>query len=199
MLYAYSKQKVGRMRQSQASVALQRASTRQWVLKPQDLAVAFKLVALHNHRMPYRDLAKQMFLSPFEVHAAAKRLVAARLAREDEKGVWPILKILQPFVIYGAAYAYPAVRTDLTIGFPTAHGASPLNEQVMFANEFPPVWPHPEGPVRGSGILPLYANAPLAAKQDPALYQLLALFDALRIGQARERDMASRLLEERMR
>jgi hypothetical protein len=140
-----------------------------------------------------------MFLSQFEVHAAAKRLVAARLAREDNKGVWPILKVLHPFVIYGAAYAYPAVRTELTIGFPTAHGASPLNEHVMFANEFPPVWPHEEGKVRGPGILPLYPNAPLAAREDRALYHLLALFDALRIGQARERDLAGRMLEERMR
>lgn len=184
---------------SEGSAALQRASTRQWVLKPQDLAVAFKLVALRDQRPPYRDLAKQMHLSQFEAHAAAKRLVASRLAREDEKGVWPILKLLQPFVFYGAAYAYPAVRTDMTIGFPTAHGASPLNEQVMFANEFPPVWPHPEGEVRGPGILPLYPNAPLAAMEDKALYQLLALFDALRIGQAREREMAGRMLEERMR
>ena len=184
---------------SAGSAALQRASTRQWVLKPQDLAVAFKLVALRDERPPYRDLARQMHLSQFEVHAAAKRLVASRLAREDDKGVWPILKLLQPFVFYGAAYAYPAVRTDMTIGFPTAHGASPLNEQVMFANEFPPVWPHPDGDVRGPGMLPLYPNAPLAAKEDQALYQLLALFDALRIGQAREREMAGRMLEERMR
>jgi len=184
---------------SEGTAALKRASTRQWVVKPQDLAVAFKLVALHQQRPPYRDLAKQMFLSQFEVHAAVKRLVAARLAREDDKGVWPILKVLQPFVVYGAAYAYPAVRTELTIGFPTAHGASPLNDQVLFANEFPPVWPHSEGKVRGPGILPLYANAPLAANEDRALYQLLALFDALRIGQAREREMATRMLEERMR
>jgi hypothetical protein len=163
------------------------------------LAVAFKLVALREDRPPYRELAKQMFLSQFEVHAAAKRLVASRLAREDEKGIWPILKVLQPFVLYGAAYAYPAVRTDLTIGFPTAHGTRPLNEQVMFANEFPPVWPHRDGQVRGPGILPLYPTAPLAAKEDGALYQLLALFDALRIGQAREREMAWRELEQRMR
>jgi hypothetical protein len=38
----------------------------------------------------------------------------------------------------------------------------------------------------------------LAAVQDPALYELLALFDALRIGQAREREMTRKLLEERL-
>lgn len=44
-------------------------------------------------------------------------------------------------------------------------------------------------------LLPLYPKLPLAAVQDPALYELLALFDALRIGQARERDLARTLLE----
>lgn len=185
--------------QAEGSAAIQRASTRQWVLKPQDLAVAFKLIALREKWLPYRELAKQMFLSQFEAHAAVKRLLAARLLREDGAAARPILRVLHPFVVHGAAYAYPAVRTDVTIGFPSAHGASPLKEQVMFADQFPPVWPHPEGSDRGPGILPLYEKAPLAAKADRALYELLALFDALRIGQAREREMASRMLEERMR
>jgi len=57
---------------------------------------------------------------------------------------------------------------------------------------------HADGPVRGSVLLPLYPNLPLAAAKYPALYELLALFDALRIGQAREREMARKLLEERL-
>jgi hypothetical protein len=48
-------------------------------------------------------------------------------------------------------------------------------------------------------LLPLYPKLPLAAMRDPALYELLALFDALRIGQAREREMARELLEERLK
>jgi hypothetical protein len=47
-------------------------------------------------------------------------------------------------------------------------------------------------------VLPLYENLPLAAVDDPRLYELLALFDALRIGQARERELAKKLLEERL-
>jgi hypothetical protein len=60
------------------------------------------------------------------------------------------------------------------------------------------VWPHADGLVRGSALLPLYPKLPLAAAKDPALYELLALFDALRIGQAREREIARKLLEERL-
>jgi hypothetical protein len=44
----------------------------------------------------------------------------------------------------------------------------------------------------------LYGNLPLAAGEDSKLYELLALFDALRIGQAREREIARKLLEERL-
>jgi hypothetical protein len=47
-------------------------------------------------------------------------------------------------------------------------------------------------------LLPLYENFALVARDDPALYELLALFDALRAGQAREREIARKLLEERL-
>ena len=85
----------------------------------------------------------------------------------------------------------------MTRGFPTIYGVAPL-KGILVAGEPPPVWPHPEGSVRGPGLLPLYENLPLAARNDPALYELLALFDALRAGQARERELAARFLTERL-
>ena len=164
------------------------------------LAVLFKLVALGGQWLPYQEMAKQMYLSQFETHAAMQRLVACRLARTDEDGsVRPIMQVLHPFVFYGAAYVYPAVRTEITIGFATAYGAAPMKEHVLYADEFPPVWPHAEGTVRGLGLLPLYANAPLAAREDSTLAQMMTLFDALRIGQAREREKAGELLALRLR
>lgn len=184
---------------AQQSVALQRASNRQWVLKPQDLAVALKLVCLKGEWLPYAALAKSMRLSAFEVHAAIQRLTAARLVTEAEGRIRPVLAALSNFVLHGAPYAYPAVRGEITIGFATAYGVSPLKEQVLFSGESPPVWPHPKGTVRGPAMLPLYPTLPLAAIDDPTFYELLALFDALRIGQARERSMATRLIEERLR
>jgi hypothetical protein len=176
-----------------------RQSNRQWSLKPQDLAIAFKLLMLRSEWLPYSELGKQMHMSQFEAHAAAQRLVAARLANLEDGAVRPIRSLIHPFVFYGAVYMFPAVRTDITVGIPTAYGTSPLNEKVLFSGEFPPVWPSETGTVRGPGLLPLYENAPKAALEDNALYQLLALFDALRIGQAREKNLASDLLQERLR
>jgi hypothetical protein len=105
---------------------------------------------------------------------------------------------LRAFVINGASYAYPPVRGEITVGFPTAHAVPPLKEQMQAAEDAIPVWPHPDGIARGESLLPLYEKLPLAAKADPAFYELLALFDALRTGQARERELAKRMLEERL-
>lgn len=176
-----------------------RGSNRQWTLKPQDLAIALKLVVLRGERLPYRELGQQMRLSQFEAHAATQRLLAARLVVEMEGVIRPVTAVLQPFLLYGAPYAFPPVRGEMTIGFPTAHGASPLKEKVLFSDENPPVWPHPEGTHRGLTLQPLYENLPLAARDDKGLYELLALLDALRIGQARERELAAGLLQERLR
>ena len=181
------------------SVALKRASTRQWVLKPQDLAVAFKLIVLNGRWQPYAVLGESMRLSRFEAHAAVQRLMAARLVAELDGSPRPLLAALKSFVIFGAPYAYPAVRGEMTIGFPTAHGAAPLKDVMAPSNELPPVWPHPQGIARGPALLPLYESLPLAARDDPELYELLAIFDALRAGQAREREFAKKWLEKRFR
>jgi predicted nucleotidyltransferase len=177
---------------------MKRASSRQWVLKPQDLAIALKLVALKGQWLPYASLGNAMRMSRFEAHAAVQRLMAARLMAQIEGPPRPVLAALRSFVIFGAPYAYPAVRGEMTTGFPTAHGAPPLKDIMSPANEPPPVWPHPEGVVRGPGLLPLYESLPLAAMEDPALYELLALFDALRAGQAREGELAKIELNKRL-
>lgn len=174
-----------------------RGKSGQWALKPQDLVVALKLVVLRGGQPTYAELGRQLRLSQFEVHAAAKRLVAAKLATENDGAVRPIIATLKNFIYYGAPYAFPPVRGEMTIGFPTAYGVGPLKENVLFGDENPPVWPSAEGNTRGVTLLPLYPKAPLAAADDEALYEMLALFDALRIGRAREREMAMKLLQER--
>ena len=52
--------------------------------------------------------------------------------------------------------------------------------------------------MRGVGIEPLHPAVPFAAMQDAKLYELLTLFDALRIGKARERGMALERLQARI-
>jgi hypothetical protein len=44
-------------------------------------------------------------------------------------------------------------------------------------------------------VEPLHPSVPFAANQDAKLYEMLALFDALRVGKARERGMALERLQ----
>ncbi|WP_157979376.1 hypothetical protein [Rhodoferax ferrireducens] len=102
-------------------------------------------------------------------------------------------RTLAEFAVYGAKYAFAADRTERTIGVATSHSAP------AFAGVFAPgsedyVWPHPNGPLWGTGVMPLHPSVPYAAMQDPKLYEMLALFDALRVGRARERGMALKRL-----
>jgi hypothetical protein len=52
--------------------------------------------------------------------------------------------------------------------------------------------------MRGYEFSPLYRSVPKAALKDQAIYELLTLVDAIRDGRARERELAIKLLSERL-
>ena len=101
---------------------------------------------------------------------------------------------LAEFALHGAKYAFAAVRLPLAVGVPTSHSA-PVFSGVFAPGSADYVWPHPNGSVRGIGLEPLHPSVPFAAMQDATLYDMLALFDALRVGKARERGMALEQLQ----
>jgi len=96
-------------------------------------------------------------------------------------------------------YAFPPEHSDITGGVPTSYAAEPLRSEIAASNELPPVWPWPEGDTRGVGLKPLYGKVPQVALRDSALYELLALVDAIRDGRARERKIAEQDLVRRLR
>ena len=100
--------------------------------------------------------------------------------------------------MHGVKYAYPPDRGQLTRGIPTCYAAPPLNSLIVQSNEPPPVWPDPDGTVRGYEFSPLYRSVPKAAVRDQAFYELLVLVDTIRDGRARERELAIKLLAERL-
>ncbi len=168
------------------------------VLKPQDVLVLLKLVSLGRARWSYNGLAADLGMSPSEVHAAVKRAVAARLATPRDDLVAPVTSALKEFLTHGVQYAFVPERGAPTRGMPTAYAAPPLRDELAPSSDLPPVWPDPEGEVRGLAFSPLYKAAPRAARKDPKLYELLVLVDAVRGSGARERALAVRLLEERL-
>jgi len=167
-------------------------------LKPQDVLLLLKLVALGKKSWSFNKIAVELGMSPSEVHAAAKRALAARLAVKEGGNIWPNIRNLEEFLFHGIQYVFVPERGELNRGMPTATASAPMDVIFVESGEPPPIWPDPEGKMRGESFSPLYKSAPAAAKNDPELYQLLALVDAIRGGRARERDIAKKELKKRL-
>ena len=166
------------------------------ILKPQDILILIKLVALGEAEWSYSSLGLKLSMSPSEVHSGLKRAVAARLM--DEQRRRPVKRALEEFLIHGVKYAYPPSRGGLTRGMPTSFAAPPLRDLLVSSDQLPPVWHDPEGGEQGYEFSPLYKSVPKAAARDPKLYELLVLVDAIRDSRAREREIAVNEIKARL-
>jgi hypothetical protein len=174
-------------------------SNPQIALRPQDVVVVLRLALARDSAPSYAALAAELSITASEVHAAVARAVAAQLAHKDVHGkARVILAALRLFVQHGARYCFPPIRGSLTRGMPTSYAAPPLKDLILPGTDPLPVWPHKNGTVRGMAYYPLYPSVPEAAERNPALYELLVLFDAVRGGSTRERALAIDLLEKRL-
>ena len=172
---------------------------KQMTLRPQDLLVLLKMACNASHAYTYPELSLQLGISVSEAHGSKKRLTAAQLlVPNEESGSVVNRKAARDFVITGARYAFPGSLGTLARGMPTAHSAPPLVEMLAAHEEDAIVWPTPDGKTRGLCLTPLYPSVPDAAARDSELYECLALFDALRAGTTRERELATTLLERKL-
>jgi hypothetical protein len=139
-----------------------------------------------------RTLAATTGISKSQIGPALKRCEAAGLARRDRVTGFPRVnaRAVLEFLVHGLRYVYPARPGGLARGIATGLGAPVLEGELMTAGEFVPVWPDPLGRTKGLAVTPIYKTVPLAVRHDALLYSLLALTDALRLGAARERQIA---------
>lgn len=168
------------------------------ILKPQDVVLLLKLVAQPGVSWTYPGLAQELVLSASEVHAAIRRAHQAHLATEPTASARPVRAALKEFLLHGVRYVFAPDRGNITRGMPTGYAAPPLSRKIAAGSEPPPVWPFERGEARGYAFSPLYRSVPQAAQRDPALYELLALVDAIRDGRARERALAAKELASRL-
>lgn len=169
--------------------------------KPLDLITCLKLHTISKDRWTYAQLAEAVGMSASEANASVKRslaagLLAAPMAPETKPK--PNRRNLLEFIEHGIRYCYFASPGPMARGMPTAHSAPPLDALLPQSDSQPLIWPDPKGKARGLSLPPLYKSATLAARKDPALYELLALVDAIRAGRIRERKLAVKLLTERL-
>lgn len=171
------------------------------ILKPQDIFVALKLVALDGQAWSYVRLANDLHMSASEINAAVKRDLQAGLLippSGESRNPQPNRKALTEFLVHGIKYAFPPDRGELTRGVPTCYAAPPLKSTIVQSSDPPPVWPCPDGNVRGYSFSPLYPSVPKAVSADEKLYEFLVLVDAIRDGRARERNLAISELTKRL-
>jgi hypothetical protein len=166
------------------------------MLKPQDIVAILKVHSLQKASWTYSTLAQSLGMSASEVHAALSRCEAAGLYNGENRRI--LKQALLEFLVHGLRYVFYAQPGPLSRGLPTAHSAEPLKSKLVASPSEVYVWPDPQGIVRGQAIAPLYRSVPQAANNDPELYALLSLIDALRVGRVREQRLAVGELEKRI-
>lgn len=166
----------------------------QQIISPQDVVILLKIIALGNNTWFQSSLAESLGISQSEISKSLMRSKYAGLL--DPEGKQVMKMAFMEFLQYGIRYVFPQKPGPVVRGIPTSHSASPLKEVIQSEEHY--VWPYGKGTVRGHSIIPLFASVPEAALKDPALYELLVLVDALRVGRARERELAIQELKKRL-
>jgi len=163
-------------------------------MRPHDIVILLKIAANKNKPWLLKDLARELYISNSEVTESVNRSVLAGLIAADKRTL--MKSALFDFLNHGLRYVFPQEPGPIARGMATAHSAPPLNN-VIQSNE-PYVWTYAKGNKRGQSITPLHPSVPEACKDDSALYELLSLTDALRIGKAREQNLAMEQLKKRI-
>ncbi len=169
-------------------------------IRPQDVVVALVVALSPEETRSFPALAHAAGLSLSEAHASVKRATQAGLLTRsvDDGALMSVRESLLEFLVHGVKYAFPAERGRITRGVPTAHSAPVLAAQIAGAEDKPLVWPCATGGVRGESLAPLYRTVTDVALANPKLYDALALVDAIRAGNARERALSAELLEQHL-
>ena len=163
-------------------------------MRPQDVVVLLKLVQVQGTSWTQLSLSRDLFMSQSEISASIARSSYGRLI--FDKGNVVQRQALVDFIQFGLPYVFPQQPGKVQRGFPTAHSAAPLSEEIVSDENY--VWPSVKGTARGHSILPLYPSVVQLIPSDSQLYESLALVDAVRVGRARERNLAMEILKSRL-
>ena len=164
-------------------------------MKPQDIVILLKLLLIESSEWRFESLAKTLHMSSSTIFLALKRAEMSGLYHKKTRTVNRTAFL--EFLLFGLKYVFPVDIGKKAKGIPTAHSANPLARLIVSESDIY-VWKSVFGNVRGQTIEPLYPSVPLLAFEDVQLYELLALIDALRVGKAREKQLAATLLTRKI-
>ena len=163
-------------------------------MRPHDIAILLKIGSIQTGHWYMKDLAYELKISASEVSESINRSVIGGLISGDKRTLNKLA--LLDFLKSGLRYVYPQQPGSLVRGMRTAISAPPLNNEFISEEKF--VWPYGKGNTRGQAIEPLHPKTPDACINDVKYYELMALTDAIRIGKAREQNIAFEMLKERI-
>jgi len=149
-------------------------------------------------RYTARALEKQTGISKTQLNLALNRCYDIGLARRDRKTGVPRANTrpLYDFIIHGLKYVFPTKPGELVRGIATSFAAPVLKGKLLSGGDYELVWPDAQGNTKGLKVDPLFKTATYAAKRNPDMYALLALIDAIRLGQPRENHLAGEMLKD---
>ncbi|HLB56557.1 MAG TPA: hypothetical protein VJK30_04435 [Coxiellaceae bacterium] len=181
------------------------------MLKSQDIVILLKILSIMtpvkdnpNEFLSQNKLATHLCMSVSEVNAGIKRLVLSRLlapVSKNEKIIFlPVRAACEECLISAVKYFFPVRLGEYTCGIATGYAAPLFAKLIVGGNDPIPVWPSATGNKRGVALEPLYRSVPNSLVQypDQFFYELLVLVDAIRSGRARERNLAAKLLREKI-
>mgnify|MGYP003691480993 CR=1 FL=1 len=165
-------------------------------MRPQDIVILLKIVAQGGERVRLTPMANSLHISLSEVSEGLHRCKFAKLVDERKKVVDKAA--LFEFLVHGIKYVFPLEAGRLVYGIKTAHSTDSLQNLFPDNQEDVFVWEMKGGTVKGQALTPLHKNVALAAKDDPKLYELLALVEVIRLNIEGEKEIAVGKLKELM-
>lgn len=155
-------------------------------MRPQDIVVLLKVIAMDGSQWQMNNLASALFISPSEISESLNRSRIVGLIDYNKKAVHRTN--FMEFLEYGMRYVFPVRPGTMVKGVPTGHSHPFMKEHIVSSTNY--VWQEHEGEVVGLAIDPFYKNQVDAIRNDELLYKLLALVDAVRVGKVREKTYA---------
>ncbi len=155
-------------------------------MRPQDVAILLKLVALGDKGRQLTSLSHDLHISISEISESLNRSRLSKLIDFEKKKV--SRHNLMEFLEHGVKYVFPQQPGTMTKGIRTAHSHPEIGEN--FISEINYVWADAKGDVMGLEIEPFYPKQVQAVKTDKLFYELMALLDVIRVGKIREVNFA---------
>lgn len=165
-------------------------------MRPQDIVVLLKIIALQHDDWYNLDLAQSLKISPSEISEVLNRCKIAGLIDSKKRKV--NINSFMEFLVFGLKYVFPTQLGAVVKGIPTAHSAAPINEHISSGTDLY-VWASAKGTHRGQDIEPLYKSIPQIVHEDKLFYELLVIVDTIRVGKVREIIIAKEELEKRLK